>query len=435
MHDAQIIEAEFTFTGQRFEPKTQVMVKPDGYIHHVGMLDAQPTHKLKNCALLPGMINVHSHAFQRGLRGCGETFPEKSGSFWTWREAMYGLVEKMDTDTMYTLSKQAFTEMIQCGITAVGEFHYLHHSSKRDYAFDDVILRAAKGAGIRMVLLNAYYNSGGINLPLNEAQQRFGSDSVKQYWQQMDQLVEMLDPATQSLGVVAHSIRATPLNDLVSLHEESVKRGLVFHMHVEEQLKEIEECNQAYGHSPMALLNDQLNIDNNFTAVHCTHTNHEDMKRFAVAGGNVCICPLTEANLGDGIADVPGIIEAGGHVCVGTDSNSRLCMTEELRWLEYAQRLSGQSRGVYRDANGSVSMSLWNSATINGAQSLGIHAGTIEVGQLADFIAIDLNSPTLIGWTPESLLDSFIFGTGNEAIVGVCVGGRWLKTPNAPSSS
>lgn len=428
MHDAQIIEADWTWTGERFEPNVQVMIESDGVIHHVGILDASPTHRLKNHALLPGMINAHSHAFQRGLRGYGETFPEKSGSFWGWREAMYGLVEKMDADMLYALSHQAFVEMLHSGITTVGEFHYLHHeTSDQDYAFDEVILRAAADAGIRIILLNTYYKTGGLNQPLNNAQKKFGSDSVKTFWQQMDRLSDRMDDPRQSLGVVAHSIRAVPIDDVVELFDEARRRNMVFHMHVEEQRKEIEECINAHEKTPMAMLNDRLEISDSFTAIHCTHTDPADMKRFIEKGGNVCICPLTEANLGDGIADLPNIMRQGGKVCVGTDSNARICMTEELRWLEYVQRVRQEARGLIVDDHGSSSRALWDIATQHGARSLGIQAGRIAPGFLADFLSVDLQSPSLFGWSAETLLDALIFGTGNEAISAVCVGGRWIN--------
>ena len=431
MSQAQIIQADQTWTGKRFEEDVRIVVTPDGYIERVGVSDHKPTARLRDRAIIPGLINVHSHAFQRGLRGRGESFPKGAGSFWTWREAMYALVESMDADRVYALSHQAFAEMLSAGITTVGEFHYLHHDKTcESYRFDEIVLTAAYDAGIRIVLLNTFYNTGNINAPLSQVQRRFASSSCDAYWRQFDRLASILHDDTQSLGVVAHSIRAAGLDDIGALHREARQRGLVFHMHVEEQRREIEECVAAYGQPPMALLNERLAVDDAFTAVHCTHTAPEDMKRFVASGGNVCLCPLTEANLGDGLADVAGIRAAGGHVCVGTDSNARIDMTEELRWLEYGQRLESECRGVFVDEGGSVAKPLLEAATVGGARSLKLRAGRIEPGYLADLVALDLTAPALTGWTDDTLLDAFIFGTGNEAIATTCVAGRWTRPPN-----
>ncbi len=436
MQGTQIIEADWTWTDAGLAREVQVVVDPDGYIHHVGVLDFKPTHRLVDQALLPGMINAHSHAFQRGLRGLGETFSDRSGSFWGWRESMYELVEKLDPTAFRGLCVQAFQEMLAAGITTVGEFHYLHHArpdqASDDFAFDSIVLEAAREVGIRLVLLNTYYSGSGIGQALVGAQKRFATVSIDAFWEQMERLASQLDRPTQTLGVAAHSVRAAGLEDIASLYDEATRRGLVFHMHVEEQRKEIDDCVRAYNKPPMRVLLDRLSTGGNFTAVHCTHTDQADMKQFIEAGGNVCICPLTEANLGDGIADVPGIRAAGGRICIGTDSNTRQCMTEELRWLEYVQRLRHERRGVCVDKTGRVANALWQIATVNGARSLGLRAGKIEPGYLADLIAIDLTTPSLTGWDAATLLDCFIFGTSNEAIAGVCVGGRWSYSKGLP---
>jgi len=428
--ERQVIEADLTWTGARFERGVRVVVDPAGTIEQVTSDPVEPTRRLSRRALLPGMVNAHSHAFQRGLRGRGERFPEGAGSFWTWRESMYGLVEQMDEQRIHALSRQAFSEMLAAGVTTVGEFHYLHHDATcRGFAFDEVVLHAARETGIRIVLLNAYYRTGGVGEPLRGGQRRFETTDPDAYWAQMDRLASMLDPATQSLGAVAHSIRAAPLEDFVAIHQESNRRGIPFHVHVEEQRKEIDQCLDRYGKTPMAMLNESLDIDARFTAVHCTHTDPGDMRAFLDAGGNVCICPLTEANLGDGIANVPGILDAGGRICLGTDSNARLSFTEEMRWLEYVQRLAGNRRGVCTAGGGSdgnVARELWSMATTHGARALRIDAGAIEPGLAADFCTIDLDAQSLEGWDQETLLDAFILGTGNEAIREACVGGRWI---------
>jgi len=423
----QIIQADLTWTGKRFERGIKVAVDDDGRIESVGTSDVKPTKLLKGKALLPGMINAHSHAFQRGLRGRGEIFPQGAGSFWTWRQAMYGLVEKMTEEQIYELSVRAFREMLSAGITTVGEFHYLHHDeSCSGYAFDEVVLKAASDSGIRIVLLNVFYNTGGFGQSLEKAQKRFGSTSLEKFWAQIDHLETIIDKSTQSLGVVAHSLRAAEIDDIAALHQEAKKCGLVFHMHIEEQRKEIEDCVAHYSKRPMQLINERLSIDDAFTAVHCTHTNPNDMKEFLAAGGNVCNCPLTEANLGDGIADIPAIINNNGPICLGTDSNARISFIEEMRWMEFVQRLAREKRGVCTDDSGNCANSLWQMATTNAAHSLAIQAGQIQSGCVADFVTLDLEHQSIAGFSNETLLEAIIFGSGTSVVVETCVNGKWI---------
>ena len=297
----RVIEADLIWTGRRFESGKQVVVAENGRIDSV-TTGHEATSRHPRAALLPGFINTHSHAFQRGLRGHGERFPAGMGDFWTWREAMYALVERLDEKELSRLSVQAFEEMRDAGVTTVGEFHYIHHATGgTDYDFDRVVLDAAAAAGIRIVLLQTYYATGGIGQPLGPAQRRFRSPDVEAYWKQMDRLAPALDPRTQSLGAVAHSIRAATIQDIAAIHTEAGRRGMQFHMHVEEQQREVDDCVAAYGRRPMRVLLDSLEIGGNLTAVHCTHTSPEDMRRFLEAGGTVCVNPLTEGNLGDGI--------------------------------------------------------------------------------------------------------------------------------------
>jgi formimidoylglutamate deiminase len=429
MSEQQIIEADLTWTGERFESGVQIAIGADGVIAEIGQLKKNPTTRLRIRALLPGMINAHSHAFQRGLRGYGEHFPQGTGSFWTWREAMYKLVESLDAQRIYELSKQCFLEMLSAGVTTVGEFHYVHHdSSLNGYGLDEVLLRAAADAGIRIALINTYYRTGGIDKPLAGGQLRFRTNSPEEFWDQNDLLAQKLDRSTQSLAAAAHSIRAAGIDEIAGLHEESIRRGMPFHMHVEEQPQEIEDCVHRYGKPPMALIAEKLAINPMFTAVHCTHTSAADMEAYLSAGGNVCINPLTEGNLGDGIPKVARILKNGGRIALGSDSNLRLCWAEEMRWLEYGQRLSTLQRGICVDEHGSAGRKLFEAATFNGARCLGVKAGKIAPKHFADFFTLNLDAPPLQGWTPDTLLDSFVFGCGNEVIREVCVGGRWIES-------
>lgn len=424
-----VLQADWTWTGEAFEEGVQVRIE-DGRISEVGHL-GEADLRLERRALLPGMVSAHSHAFQRGLRGRGERFPAGaagSGSFWTWREAMYGLVDRLDPDTFQALCLRTFREMRAAGITCVGEFHYFHHGPELDgWAFDERVLRAASEAGIRIALLEVYYRTGAIGQPLEGAQRRFGAPSPAAFWEQADRLAGLVDPTTQTLGASVHSLRAASLDDLRSVYDEARRRDLPFHIHVEEQRREIQDALAFYGQRPMQLLLETLGTATDVTAVHCTHTDAEDMARFLAGGGTVCICPLTEGNLGDGIAALPRVRDLGGPVCLGSDSNARISMLEEMRWLEYAQRLATESRGVLADDAGQVARAVFESATIAGANALGVDAGRIAPGCWADLAAIDLDAPTLAGWEPDTLLDSLVFGASDEVVAATCVGGRWVE--------
>jgi formimidoylglutamate deiminase len=425
----RIIAADQIWTGESFETGVQIRIEEDGRIAEVGPLGLTPDLVLKDRALLPGFVSAHSHAFQRGLRGRGERFPAGSGSFWTWREAMYGLVSGLDTDSFESLCLRTFREMRRAGVTTVGEFHYFHHGPEEEgWAFDERVLRAANTAGIRIALLEVFYRTGGIGQPLEGGQRRFATPSREGYWEQMDRLAGLVDPRRQILGASVHSIRAASLEDLHEVYDEARRRDLVFHIHVEEQMREIDDALAFYGKRPMQLLLEALGTATDVTAVHCTHTDPEDMQRFLAYGGIPCLCPLTEGNLGDGIPGLPYVNELGGTLCLGTDSNARISLLEEMRWLEYGQRLATQSRGVLRNDDGHVARTLLRAATQGGAQALGIDAGRIAPGAWADFVAIDLTAPTLAGWEPDTLLDSLIFGAAEEAIAATCVGGDWEKT-------
>jgi formimidoylglutamate deiminase len=428
----QILEADLTWTGARFESGVQIAIGEDGRIASIektGALGRSPDRRLTGRALLPGMVSAHSHAFQRGLRGHGETFPAGAGNFWTWRQAMYALVGRLDADELQALSLQTFREMRAAGITTVGEFHYVHHRDPDacDFAFDEVVLAAAAAAGIRIAFIQSYYRTGAVGQPLAGAQRRFGTPSPEIYWEQMDRLAARLDPRRETLAASVHSLRAGTIEDLAAIYDEARRRDLPFHIHVEEQEREVEEVIAYYGQRPMALLLETLGTATDLTAVHCTHTDAEEMGRFLSAGGTVCLCPLTEGNLGDGIATVSRFHPASGAFCLGSDSNARISPIEEMRWMEYAQRLATENRGILRDGNGNVARVLLEAATAGGAKALGVEAGRIEPGLWADFAAINLDSPLIAGWTPETLLESVIFGATEEVVAATCVGGEWVE--------
>ncbi len=380
-----------------------------------------------NVAILPGFINSHSHAFQRGLRGRAESFGTRSGNFFTWRDEMYALVDRLDVDLAYTLTLQAFKEMLDAGYTSVGEFHYIHHAQDERWVLDAAIIQAARDSGIRFTLLQADYVTGGFDEPLAGGQIRFDSGEEREFLDRIDVLGSELSGDRESLGMVCHSVRAVPLDRFQRMREEARSRDMVFHLHLEEVVQEIKDCHAAHGVGPMRALLDLGIIDDRTTAVHCTHSTPDDLMDFGAAGGIVCLCPLTEGNLGDGIPDLPSMREAGCRVAIGGDLNARIAPAEELRMLEYEQRMNLQARGIMQDANGMSGPALMACGTAHGAASLGVNAGALEVGRGADLVAIDLDHPSLAGVEPEHLLSAILMGSGPEAVVGTCVGGQWLR--------
>lgn len=431
-----VLEPDLTWTGDHFESGVRVAVDENGRFAAVSRSDSampgfETTHRLRARALLPGFVNAHSHAFQRGLRGHGERFPSGAGSFWTWREAMYGLVDGLGAPELCDLARRAFREMIAAGITTVGEFHYLHHTKGTfDWELDEAILTAAGETGIRLVLLEVFYRTGGIGAPLTGAQLRFDTRSAAEYWRRMDGLERRLDPSRQSLGAAPHSIRAASLEEIVQVCAEARARGLVVHMHVGETARETTDCRAVYGAEPLELLTSRIALDGGFTGVHGTHSPPPALDAFFQLGANLCMCPLTEANLGDGIPRLHRV--PPGQLALGTDSNARISIVEEMRWAEYGQRLAEQRRGALTDGVGEVARTVFRAATSGGARSLGVQAGAIEPGLWADFIELDLGSRELEGWTADTLLESFVFGASERSIAGTWIAGRSIPPWSSP---
>ncbi len=447
----QWLEADLTWCDGRFERGVRVLLDAAGRLGAVeragdggaaagGARTAAdaPVRRLRGAALMPGFVTAHSHAFQRGLRGLGEHFPDGAGDFFTWREAMYALVETLDEARAAELSRDAFEEMLDAGYTSVGEFHYIRHGAgDRRFVLDDAVIGAAADAGIRLVLLHTAYETGGIGQPLRGGQTRFQTRGVDDYWRAHERLqssVAAIPDGRGSIGVVAHSVRAVPWEVARELRRGSIDRRQVFHMHVEEVVREVEECLAAHGRRPMRMVLEDLAPGPDFTAVHCTHTSVEDLADFARSGATACLCPSTEGNLGDGIAELPVIRAANGAIAVGTDLNSRFCPREELRWMEYVQRVARRKRGVIVDERGETGPALLRIGTVGGARSLGLDAGEIRPGAWADLCAVDLDHPSLAGATERELASAIVFGSGPEAILGTWVGGRWRARRGASRS-
>ena len=366
------------------------------------------------------------------MRGQGETFREGQGSFFTWRASMYELVASLDAERAYRTSRTAFEEMLDAGITTVGEFHYIHHAADEEenarWMLDGAILRAARDAGIRIVLLHCDYVRGGFDdRPLGGGQLRFDTQGLEHYLGSLDRVEKIAEGPLQSVAAVSHSTRAVPIDRIAAVHAEATRRGSVFHLHLEEVVQEIDDCLAIHDRTPMRLLLEHGVIDERTTAVHCTHSNAEDLQDFAAAGARICLCPNTEGNLGDGICDLATMRELGIPIAIGTDLNSRIAPTEDLRWIEYVQRVRHQMRGAVVDQAGRTGSALLDIATANGAASLGVESGSISVGRFADFVAIDLDHRTLEGVDPDQLAEAIVMGTGPECLAGTCVGGTWVR--------
>lgn len=424
-----VVTADLVWTGASFASGIEIEIDREGRIAAVGALGRPAVERRRGQAILPGFVATHSHAFQRALRNLGETFPEGTGSFWTWREAMYTLVERLDAEHFLELTTRTFREMRLAGFTSVGEFHYLHHSdSGPDFAFDELVLEAARLVGIRLALVSTYYRTGGIGRALAGGQLRFDGRSLDTFWLALQRLAPRLEPSTQTLAVAAHSVRAVEPGERRELADEAARRGLPFHVHVEEQQLEIDDCLAAYGRRPAEmLLAEMKGAGWPATAIHCTHTPPQLLAEMAAAGWTICLCPTTEGNLGDGIPALAAVEGMALPLALGTDSNARISALEEMRWLEFGQRLAGERRGMLLGEDRRPARIALAAATTGGARALGLPTGAIAPGQWADLVAIDLEHPALAGVGPDWLLEALVFGAPDDVILATSVGGRFRE--------
>ena len=384
-------------------------------------------------ALLPGLVNGHSHAFQRLIRGHTEYVAAGSGSddFWSWREAMYRAAETLTPEDLYTASRQAFLEMVLAGITAVGEFHYLHHQPDGTPYADRqelarAVLRAARDVGLRIVLLRVGYARAGFRVAANPRQRRFIDPDADTFLGAVEELERVTrgQPGV-SVGLAPHSVRAVPREWL-----EAVSRAhpaLPVHMHVAEQPREIDACLAEHGRRPVELLAELGLLQPRFTAVHAVHVTDAEARMMGERGAGVCACPSTERNLGDGIVPADVLRAAGVSLCLGSDSQATVDLLDEARQLEGHLRLLRLRRAVLDPGGGAVSglaARLLEMATVSGARSLGLASGTLEPGAPADFFTVDLNHPSLLGASPASLLTSIVLGADKAAVRDVAVDGQ-----------
>jgi formimidoylglutamate deiminase len=386
--------------------------------------------------VVPGMPNAHSHAFQRAMAGNTEYRLSARDSFWTWRRAMYALANQIEPDDLQILATQLFVEMLKSGYTSVAEFHYLHRQKSGvpysgGNALWEAIGNAATIAGIGLTFLPTLYQTGDFGgRPLKSEQSRFASDT-DDFLRAIEERItaERRDrSSTLRTGAAFHSLRAVPLENLrqATLSLRKVDPNLPVHIHVAEQLLEVQACVRETGRRPIELLLDTGLVDQHWCLVHATHATAEELKGLAATIAAVCVSISTEANLGDGFFDTARFLKAGGHLCVGSDSQSTVSPAEELRWLEYQQRLRKKRRGVLAtDAESHVGTRLWRDASQHGAQAIGQPAGMIEVGRRADWLVLDAAHPSMVGAAADAALDHLLFAGGDAAIRDVMVAGRW----------
>jgi formiminoglutamate deiminase len=378
---------------------------------------------------LPGTCNLHSHAFQRGMAGLAEIRGTSADSFWTWREVMYRFVGRMTADDIEAVAAQAYVEMLEAGFTRVGEFHYIHHDiSGAPYGnlgeLAGRIAAAAQTAGIGLTLLPVFYAHAdfGGRAP-DPAQRRFVND--------LDGFSRLMEASRRAVagqegavvGIAPHSLRAVTPDELDAV--VAVAGTCPIHIHIAEQMREVDECIAWSGQRPLQWLFDHAPVDRNWCLVHATHATSAELGAVADSGAVAGLCPVTEANLGDGTFNAPEFIDRGGVFGVGSDSNVLIGLSDELRQLEYSQRLALKVRNVL--ASGSVASTgraLFDGALRGGSQALGVAKTGLTEGAFADIISLDAQNIALAGRTSDAILDSWIFGAGRSPVDCVWARGR-----------
>ncbi|HJZ79806.1 MAG TPA: formimidoylglutamate deiminase, partial [Pyrinomonadaceae bacterium] len=444
---------DLLYAGGRFQPGSALVCAASGEIVKVARVE-ELTHEkrinLARRALLPGMVNAHSHAFQRVIRGRTEhRTADQKDSFWTWRELMYSAATRLTPEDIYDTSRMAFLEMALAGITAVGEFHYLHQGPDGK-AYDDPnllaheVIRAAREVGLRIALLRVAYGRSGFQTEVNPRQARFIESDPDTYLNNLEALLQATVSKpnhalpdgrasdTVWVGVAPHSVRAVPLAYLREVIDHATRHDLKIHMHVAEQPAEVSACVEEYGRTPIALLESEGLLSENFTAVHAIHVTPKAIASFAQTGALVCACPTTERNLGDGVVPADEYLKQNVPVCLGTDGQAQIDLLEDARELEYHLRLQKLeravlTRGAPRAAGAGASELaelLFDCATINGARSIGAPAGTLASGKPADFFTIDLDDPSIAGASADDLLPHIVFTLSRAAVREVVVAGK-----------
>jgi formimidoylglutamate deiminase len=379
--------------------------------------------------IIPGLCNAHSHAFQRALAGrTEERSPAGRDSFWTWRARMYELAATLDPDLLRAIACQAYTEMLQSGYTTVAEFHYLHRDPDTGSAgmqMFEALADAASRTGIRLTYVPVLYERAGFHAQGPEGPQELFALSLEQFLEHHDE-AKRRQTEKLSVGIGAHSLRAVSAASLLAVAEAGRSAGGPIHLHIAEQQREVDQCLAAYERRPVRWLLENAGVDEHWCLVHATHMDADETKNLAASGAVVCVCPSTEANLGDGLFPLADYLAAGGKLAIGSDSHISINPFEELRWLEYGQRLATRTRNVTSFRRAHVGRELFERAVEGGAQASGQAIAGLCSGAPADLVALYDDDPMLTGHGDESRLDALVFSGYRLPIEGVMVHGAWL---------
>ena len=379
--------------------------------------------------VVPGMPNLHSHAFQRALAGRTGRCSADGDSFWTWRQAMYAFLDRVDADAFEAIAAQAYVEMLKAGYTAVAEFHYVHHdSSGRPYAdpaeLSRRVVAAATDSGIALTLLPVFYAHAGFGGTAPTAGQRRFVHSVDSFARLIALLARDVPAQGIALGVAPHSLRAVTPDELAAV-VALVPKGAPIHIHTAEQAREVADCVAWSGARPVEWLLDNGNVDARWCIVHATHMSAGETPRLAASGAIVGLAPTTEADLGDGTFPARRYLDAGGAIGIGSEANTIVDPFAELRQLEWSQRLAVLGRNVLAGNAMPVGESIYAQAARGGAAALSRRAGAIAIGLRADLVVLNRDDPALAEVPRDALLDAAIFGPCRRPVCDVMVGGRW----------
>ena len=424
------IFASKILTSSGWKENITVEINADGHIEKLRTDTKEYDHHV-GC-LLPAPVNAHSHSFQRAMSGLTEyRGPNPKDSFWTWRKLMFKFLKQLDPDIVEAIAAFVQMEMLEAGFSTNVEFHYLHHSeSGRPY--DDIaemsqrIISAANQSGIGLTLLPVFYQYGGCDLrALEDGQRRFGNnlDQFQTLFQRVSKILETSPPDT-FLGLAPHSLRAVDPKDLIELVNIAEKKPI--HMHLAEQVAEVDEVKEFLGARPVEWVMENLDISNQWCMIHCTQMEPHEVKMLAKTQAVAGLCPITESSLGDGIFEGANWMSNNGNIAIGSDSNARISLSEELRTLEYSQRLRDRSRAVLANSHQSTGRRLFEGICKGGAQAAGRKTGLIKEGYLADLLALNTNHVDLERHKEDTLLDSYIFSGDDRMISDVWSAGRHL---------